>query len=67
MSDTAAILGVRRETGLTVPTVTAALARLSDLKIVREATARRRNRLFVYGGYLDRLNEGSLVAPPLPV
>jgi Fic family protein len=56
-----------RETGLTVPTITAALAKLTDLKIVREATGRRRNRIFVYGGYLDLLNEGSLVPPPQPV
>ena len=56
-----------RETGLTVPTVTAALFRLTDLKIVREATGRRRNRIFAYGGYLDLLNEGSLVPPPQPV
>jgi len=54
-----------RETGLTVPTVTAALAKLTGLKIVREATGRRRNRIFVYGGYLDLLNEGSLVPPPV--
>jgi len=56
-----------RETGLTVPTVTAALAKLTGLKIVREATGRRRNRIFVYGGYLDLLSEGSLVPPPQPV
>lgn len=50
-------------TGLTAPTVNAALAGLERLGIVEEVTGRRRGRVFVYRAYLDILNEG---AAPLP-
>ncbi len=46
-------------TGLTAPTVGAALSRLCDLGIVSEATGRRRNRIFAYDGYLEVLEEGT--------
>jgi Fic family protein len=41
--------------GLSVPTVNAALARLESLEILREATGRRRGRVFVYDAYLQLL------------
>ena len=44
---------------LSVPTVTAAVAQLQDLKILNELTGRQRNRLFVYKKYLAILNEGT--------
>jgi Fic family protein len=51
-------------TGLTAPTVNAALADLVRLGIVQEVTGRRRGRVFGYRAYLDILNEGTA---PLPV
>jgi Fic family protein len=45
--------------GLSRPTVSAALDRMRDLEIVREITGRKRDRLFVYGSYLDALNEAT--------
>ena len=47
------------KTGVTPATVNRALARLERLGIVRELTARRRNRLFSYWNYLDVLNRGT--------
>ena len=47
------------ETKLTTPTVTGALAGLGELKISREITGRRRNRVFSYHAYLDTLGEGT--------
>ena len=49
--------------GLSVPTVIAAVKNLETLGVVQELTGRRRDRLFVYGRYLDILNEG---AEPIP-
>lgn len=46
-------------TGLTAPTVNAALADLERLGIVEEVTGRRRSRVFAYRDYLDILNEGT--------
>ena len=43
-------------TGLTIPTVTAALRRLDGLGIVRETTGKRYGRQFVYGAQLDLLD-----------
>lgn len=51
-------------TGLTAPTVNAALADLVRLGIVQEVTGRRRGRVFGYRAYLDILNEGTA---PLPI
>jgi Fic family protein len=48
-------------TGLTQPTVASAMAELERLGIVREVTARQRNRQFVYVEYFRTLDEG--VAP----
>jgi Fic family protein len=46
-------------TGLTSPTINAALADLERLEIVQEITGRRRGRVFSYRAYLDILNEGT--------
>jgi Fic family protein len=51
------------QTGLTAPTINAALADLQRLGIVEEVTGRRRGRVFGYRAYLDILNEGTA---PLP-
>jgi Fic family protein len=50
-------------TGLSAPTVNAALADLERLGIVEEVTGRRRGRVFGYRRYLAILSEGS---EPLP-
>jgi len=57
----ALLLGER--TGLTPPTINAALADLERLGVVKEVTGRRRGRVFAYQPYLDILNEGTA---PLP-
>jgi Fic family protein len=44
--------------GLTEPPVYAAIARLEAAGILREATGRRRGKLYVYDEYLALLNEG---------
>jgi Fic family protein len=46
-------------TGLTAPTVNAALADLRRLEIVTEITGRQRGRVFAYAAYLSILNEGA--------
>lgn len=48
-----------KELGMSVPTVTKALDRLTGLGIVQETTGRRRNRLFAYGAYLALLDKGT--------
>lgn len=45
-------------TGLTTPTVNAALAQLQTLGFVEEVTGRKRGRVFAYRAYLDILGEG---------
>ena len=45
--------------GLTFPTASSAVDVLVSLGIAREMTGRRRNRIFIYDGYLDILNEGT--------
>ncbi len=50
-------------TGLTPPTINAALADLVRLGIVEEVTGRRRGRVFGYQAYLAILNEST---DPLP-
>ncbi|MFA6955904.1 MAG: Fic family protein [Thermoanaerobaculia bacterium] len=55
----ASIAALASESGLTLPTVTAALHTLTDLGIVREITGRRRSRLFSYVAYLDQLRAGT--------
>jgi len=44
---------------LSVPTIRKSINHLIDLEIVREATGKQRDRLFVYSGYLDILNQGT--------
>jgi Fic family protein len=56
--------GLVERTGLTAPTINAALAELERLDIINEVTGRRRGRVFRYGAYLDILNEGTA---PLPL
>ena len=46
-------------TGLSAPTVSAALRMLERLDIVREITGKRRNRLFGYDRYVALLAEGT--------
>ncbi len=48
-----------RATGLTFPTAAATMEGLVSLRIARELTGRRRNRVFVYDRYLGILNEGT--------
>jgi Fic family protein len=48
-----------QELGLTWPTVNGALQRLEQLGIVREATGKARDRLYVYRRQLDLLNAGT--------
>lgn len=56
-----------RRTGLTPPTINAALADLRRLGIVDEVTGRKRGRVYGYRAYLDILNEGTapLIDPAL--
>jgi Fic family protein len=44
---------------LTAPTVRKSVGHLADLGLVRETTGKKRDRLFVYSGYLDILNQGT--------
>ncbi len=48
-----------RSTSLSFPAVSSAMDLLVELGIARELTGKRRNRLFVYDGYLAILNEGT--------
>jgi Fic family protein len=52
------------KTGLSAPTVNAALADLQQLGIVEEVTGRRRGRVFSYQAYLNILSEGTAPLPP---
>jgi len=45
------------ELSLTAPTVRSAIDNLQKIGLVREATGKRRDRLFVYSRYLDILQE----------
>jgi cell filamentation protein, protein adenylyltransferase len=54
---------ITARTGLTAPTVNAALADLERLGVIDEMTGRRRGRVFRYSRYLEILNEGT---EPLP-
>jgi len=48
-----------KQTGLTAPTIAAALNTLQALGIVKETSGRKRNRLFSYQRYLNILIEGT--------
>jgi Fic family protein len=50
--------------GISQPTVTSAIGHLVKLRIAREATGRKRKKLYVYDAYLAMLGEG---AEPLAV
>lgn len=49
---------VAAKTGLTMPTVNAAIRKLATLGIIEETTGKRRGRIFAYRAYLALLNEG---------
>jgi Fic family protein len=51
--------GLTAASGLTTPTVNAALADLQQSGVVEEVTGRRRGRVFAYTAFLQILNEGS--------
>ena len=48
-----------KKTGIATATVNKSLEHLKRLGIVRELTARKRNRVFSYAGYLEILNQGT--------
>ncbi|HZR80046.1 MAG TPA: Fic family protein [Candidatus Binatia bacterium] len=48
-----------RATGLSFPAASSAMSLLVEMRIAREMTGKRRNRLFVYDRYLSILNEGT--------
>jgi len=48
-----------KKTGITPATVNKVLNHLVELGIVRELTAKKRNRLFSYAKYIDILNQGT--------
>lgn len=50
---------IARETGLTGPPIYDAIRRLEKLGVLNEVTGRQRGRVWVYGEYLDLLNEGT--------
>jgi Fic family protein len=58
-SPIASIAHISQMTGLTVPTVTAALNALRKQGIVKELTGHRRGRLFGYDPYIRILSEGT--------
>ena len=53
------ITGVGKSLKLSVPTVSAALNRLSRIGIVEEITGKRRDRVFTYSKYLSLVSEGT--------
>jgi Fic family protein len=55
----ATVRALARATRLSNPTVGKAVAALAALGIVREATGRLRNRVFVYARYLELMNAGT--------
>jgi Fic family protein len=46
-----------KKTGLTLPTVNSAIAALEELKILREITGRRRDRVYEYEAYMSILQD----------
>jgi Fic family protein len=50
---------VARQLGLSEPPVYAAIARLEEAGILREVTGKARGKTYVYGEYMDILNEGT--------
>ncbi|HEX6995609.1 MAG TPA: Fic family protein [Gammaproteobacteria bacterium] len=50
---------ISRTTGLSFPAASSAMSLLTEMGIARELTGKRRDRLFVYDGYLALLNQGT--------
>ena len=59
----ATIQALAKRAGLSFPTASKAVGALAKAGVVREMTGGRRDRVFVYGRYLDVLSEGT---EPLP-
>jgi Fic family protein len=57
------IATVAERTGISIPTVTKAVAHLQKLEVLREITGKQRRRMYAYARYLAILNEGT---EPLP-
>lgn len=55
----ASIQQVCKTSGLSFPAASTAMDLLVKLKVIRELTGKRRNRLFAYDRYLKVLNEGT--------
>ena len=55
----ATIQDLAKRAGLSFPTASKAVGALAKAGILREMTGGRRDRVFVYGRYLDVLNEGT--------
>lgn len=55
----ASIKELGKFTSLTQPTVTAALEKLQEIGVVTEVTGKKRNKVFIYDGYIRILNEGT--------
>lgn len=55
----ATLTDLAARTGVSFPTAARAIDALGRLGIVREATGRKRERVFAYSAYLDILNEGA--------
>ncbi len=54
---------ITEETGMSLPTALRNLILLEELGIARETTGKERNKIFVYGAYIDILSKGT---EPLP-
>jgi Fic family protein len=59
----ATVKTIVRRTRLTAPTAGRMLEELAAMRIAREVTGGRRNRVFAYQRYLEILNEGTEEAP----
>jgi Fic family protein len=59
----ATVKTIVRRTGLTAPTAGRMLEELAAMRIAREVTGGRRNRVFAYQRHLEILNEGTEEAP----
>jgi Fic family protein len=62
------ITGIRemeRDLALTYPTVAGALDRMKKLRIVKELTGFKRNRVFAYAPYVELLSEGTEPIPQM--
>ena len=51
---------IAEQCNISLPTANKSLSNLLDLNIIKEATGKSRNKLYVYQDYLDILNEGSM-------